>query len=38
MPKMTHPDSEQTIEPSADQVPLYESQGWSESEKKSGDK
>lgn len=26
--KMTHPDSDQTIEANADQVASYESQGW----------
>lgn len=28
MPKLRHPDSKQTIEPSPDQAPLYEAQGW----------
>jgi hypothetical protein len=31
MPEMTHPDSKQTIDASPDQVPMYESQGWSKS-------
>jgi hypothetical protein len=28
MPKLTHPDSKQTIECDDDAVPMYESQGW----------
>jgi hypothetical protein len=31
MPKMTHPDSKQTLDVAADQVPMYESQGWTKS-------
>ena len=26
--KLTHPESDQTIEVTADRVPMYESQGW----------
>jgi hypothetical protein len=26
--KMTHPDSDQTIEVEADAVPMYQTQGW----------
>lgn len=28
MPRMTHPDSDTEIEVNADQVEMYESQGW----------
>lgn len=28
MPKMTHPDSKQSVDVSPDQVEMYESQGW----------
>lgn len=30
MPKMTHPDSKQTIDVSPEQVGLYTTQGWVE--------
>ena len=28
MPKLTHPESKQTIEVAKDMVPVYETQGW----------
>lgn len=31
MPKLTHPESGQTIEVSPSQVEVYESQGWQQS-------